>query len=134
MASCCAASSATTRIWKSCFIACWRRGMGRPILSTEYSEKPRHLATYLASGGEAVAESMVVHFACADWYHLIPWLDRLAARVELRRWNYPDLSDPLLFVYEYDNIIQEYEPEDQNRLNQLLPRGPSSTICCELRR
>jgi hypothetical protein len=81
-----------------------------------------------------MAESTVVHFATATWADLVPWLDGLAARVEERRWNYPEPFEPLLFIYGYDAILRENEPEDLGRLNRLLPGGPSSTLCYQLRR
>jgi hypothetical protein len=81
-----------------------------------------------------VAECVIVHFVSPGWDELEPWLDARAARVDYRRWNYPEPFEPLLFAYEYADHRREFEPEDLERLCGLLGGYPSAALCLQLRR
>jgi hypothetical protein len=66
---------------------------------------------------------MIVHFASAGWDALEPWLD---AR--------PELSEQLLYAFEYADHRVEFEPDDLERLCRLLGGYPAAAVCLQLRR
>ena len=84
-------------------------------------------------GGVRMAESMFVHFATATWDDLAPWLDRQAVPTGERHWRYPR-GNYTLSLYEYPDLLAEYEPEELERLQSRLGRLPSLSLCIELRR
>ena len=81
-----------------------------------------------------MAESIAVHFVEADWNLLRQFLDEAACKVETDRWHYPDCEEPLVYAYEYDSILNEYEDEDLDQLFRYLKDFPKSTLCIQLRR
>ena len=82
---------------------------------------------------ERMANCTIVHFVSATWDDLTPWFDQRAARVEPRRWNFPEPLDPLLFVEAYEDHRAEFEPEDLGRLRQLLGGELSCAVGLQLR-
>jgi hypothetical protein len=81
-----------------------------------------------------VADSLIVHFSSVGWGKLELWIDAQANRIGARRWNYPDPSEPLLFIYEYADHLNEYESDELDRLCDLLGGFPSAAVCLQLRR
>ena len=81
-----------------------------------------------------MAESIVIYFVEADWESLRRFLDQAACPVETGGWLYPNGEQPLVYVYEYDSILDEYADEDLDRLFGPLKGFPASSLCIELRR
>lgn len=82
-----------------------------------------------------MAESISLHFLKATWADLHRVLDPLAVWIEeFQQWNYPDAANPSVSLYEYDNLLEEYEDEDLDRLFAAMGDWHSSILCIELRR
>lgn len=81
-----------------------------------------------------MAESIIIHFAMAGWDEIGTWLDTRAVYVDHRQWNYPEPFDPLLLVYEVGAHRSEFDPDDLDRLIQLLGGHPTAALCLQLRR
>jgi hypothetical protein len=64
---------------------------------------------------------------------LTPILDATALRVERERWQSPKTGEPCVTIYPYDELIDEYEDEDVDRLVASLAGLPTSIMCIELR-
>jgi hypothetical protein len=84
-----------------------------------------------------MAESIVVHFSSASWKDLDLALFEIAKPGEGRQgksWLYPPGPDNDVVVYEYDDILNEYESVHLGRLVERLGGQPSASLCIELRR
>jgi hypothetical protein len=89
--------------------------------------------------GATVAESIIVHFASANWSDIACQLDRLAARSSRDYgggacWQAPNSGDYMVLLYEYADHVAEFEADQLRRLHELLGGPPSSAACLELRR
>ena len=81
-----------------------------------------------------MAESIIVHFSTASWSEVSSWLDSHAVRLDNSAWGYPEAIDPMLFLYNYDDYMNEYEFQDLIYLWDLLGIYPSSALCLQMRR
>jgi hypothetical protein len=86
-----------------------------------------------------VAESLIVHFVSANWNDVARHLDQKAVRSDrdyggLACWALPNPNDYLVLIYEYQDHLAEFEPDELRRLYELLGGHPSSAVCLELRR
>lgn len=81
-----------------------------------------------------MAESIIIHFSEATWETLGIFLDQVACKVSDKHWNYTDCKQPLVFVYEYDSILNEYEDENLDQLFEYIDDFPKISICLQLRR
>jgi hypothetical protein len=81
-----------------------------------------------------MAESIAVHFKSTKWDELKRSLDSIGLPIEPERWQYPRHGEPCVGIYPYDDLLNEYEDEDIDRLLRFLGDFPSSIVCIELRR
>ncbi len=81
-----------------------------------------------------MAESIAVYFEGAKWDELRQLLDSVALEVESDRWQYPKQGEPCVWIYPYDDLLDEYENEDIDRLFRFLGDFPTAMLCIELRR
>jgi len=82
-----------------------------------------------------MAESIAVHFREANWDELRPALDRIAEHLgDHNQWNYPRQELPHVFLYPYDDWVNELEDDEVDKLIACLGDFPSATLCIELRR
>ncbi len=86
-----------------------------------------------------MAESIAVHFKKARWDELGQVLDSIALRSEAHascafsQWLYPKSSEPGVFAYAYDDMLDGYEDEDLDRIFKFLDDFPSAILCIQLR-
>lgn len=81
-----------------------------------------------------MARSFTLFFYGATWSDLSPVLDNVASRVENLRWNYPEPYKPTLFLYEYDDLLNEFEEDDIDRLIAIsgVNNFPTCILCLQL--
>jgi hypothetical protein len=99
----------------------------------ELLQAARLLSKVNDNEGGDVAESLFVHFAAANWDVVIPWLDCRDTRSGDSYWYYPE-PDYTLLLYEYPDLLGEYELEELDKLRVALGGLPSMSLCLELRR
>jgi hypothetical protein len=80
-----------------------------------------------------MAESIAIHFKRARWDELRPVLDSVASPVEPDRWHFPRQGEPCVWIDPCDDLLNEYEDQDLDRLFKFLDDFPSSTLCIQLR-
>ena len=81
-----------------------------------------------------MAESIIIHFSEATWEKPGIFLDQVACKVGDKNWNYTDSKQPLVFIYEDNSILNEYEDENLDQLFEYIEDFPKSSLCIQLGR
>ena len=85
-------------------------------------------------GGDKLAESIAIHFKDAAWDAVTEFLNHIAERGAPRLWFYPGKDNYVITLYEYDDLLEEYENNEVEKLLDTLGDFPTATLCLELRR
>ncbi len=84
-----------------------------------------------------MAESFFIHFKNADWDALHKLLISAAYWFEdLKQWRYPAHvggRDYRLQLYEYDNVVNEYEDDKIDQVIAAVGDWPASILCIQFR-
>lgn len=87
-----------------------------------------------------MAESIFIYFSKTNWKEVQAAVGEIAqsgwtneAR-GLKDWAYPPVDDNLVSLFEYNNIFNEFEPDEVSQVRAAFGGLPSSVLCIELRR
>ena len=84
-----------------------------------------------------MADSIVIYFSSASWNEIAAVLEEIAWPAGVATghvWAYPPVEDNHVQLYQYNDIFQEYEEDDVNRVKAAFAGLPATTLCIELRR
>ena len=87
-----------------------------------------------------MAESIFIYFSNTNWKEVKQVVEKIARTGKtsgaggLEYWVYPPTDDNLVLLYEYNDIFNEFEPDEVSRVKAAFGGLPSTVLCIELRR